>query len=487
MRKKIGFLVFLGGTAIGLYLTRLGRNVAKEATHVEQETKADIASVSEPSGASELVPQLSKPKSAQESNPGSVATNGPNVKNQQQTSNFDAYAHFQMGNYDGAVNQLRGIIKQNPNDELNRKNLATSLLALGFFRLQQKQLADAEAAFEESAKLGNTDARKALASLKLRQGQIETARELLEDLSKAGTDPENYKILVDLALSQDEIERADDLLNRMSESMAQKAAAAQQSVDPELTSFVELRRKRLEQKRNFLKTQDVLSRQGIDVSFPVPELRPSAEAVMRAIESVQSNLVQMLGPLPSHARLRAWLVPTNDFRGITDAPPWAAAVFDGYIRIPVGRSTRGGMFSSEILESLARHETTHAYMYAFCGDILPSWIGEGLAQVFEGRSPMQSQDDIRRSGRKAIQTYEPELDLPFNQASPKLISRLYARSHLLVTAMSKEGGGVIQTWQRILSGVCVQRRPLPDILQEQFSSGSVAELWAKYFGSAEAQ
>ncbi|MFZ9520262.1 MAG: tetratricopeptide repeat protein [Silvanigrellaceae bacterium] len=486
MRLKIGFLVFLGGTAIGLYVMRLGRTLATEANLAEQESTAGPSNPEKNTDTKEPKQnQAISTVSQDKSNP--TAPNLPVQKNENRVSNFDAYAHFQMGNYEGAVTQLRGIVKLRPNDELNRKNLATSLLALGFFRLQKKELADAEAAFEESAKLGNPDARKALAALKLRQGQIETARELLEDLSKSGNEPENYKILIDLALSQDEIERADDMLNRMGEAIAQKAASAQQQIDPELTTFIELRRRRLEQKRNFLKTQDVLSRQGIDVSFPQPELRSSAEAVMRAIESVQSGLVQILGPLPSHARLRAWLLPTNDFRGMTDAPPWAAAVFDGYIRIPVGRSARGGLLANEVLENLARHETTHAYMYAFCGDILPSWIGEGLAQVFEGRSAAQSQADIFRSGRKALQTYEPEMDLPFNQASPKMVSRLYWRSHLLVTAMSKDGGGVIQTWQRILSGVCVQRRPLPDILQEQYSAGSLAELWTKYFGSAEPQ
>ncbi|MEY4066777.1 MAG: hypothetical protein RIR26_2985 [Pseudomonadota bacterium] len=398
---------------------------------------------------------------------------------------FDAYAHFQMGNYEGAVNQLKAALKIQPQDALTQKNLGTALLALGFFKLQKKEVAEAEAAFEESSRLGNQDASKALARLKLRQGQIESAKELLEDLSKSGTDADSLRVLIDLALSQDEVEQADDLLNRMNEMLARPEVAKENSV-AELMLFVESRKKRLEQKKSFLRVQDAVSRQGIDVSYSAPELRPQAEAVARAIESVQSKLNQILGPLPSHARLRAWLVPTNDFNQITGAPPWAAAVFDGYIRIPVGRTSNGGTVPPAILERLAKHETTHAYMYAFCGDVLPSWIGEGLAQIFEGRDVSQSQAELfRTSGRKALQFIEPEMERPFTEAPAPLVGRLYARSHLLTAQLSREGGGISATWQRILSAVCVQRRALPDVMQEQFGANNVQDLWGRVFNSAE--
>ncbi|NBO37670.1 tetratricopeptide repeat protein [bacterium] len=402
-----------------------------------------------------------------------------------QANTFDAYAHFQMGNYEGAVAQLKGALKFRPQDELLRRNLATALLALGFYKLQKKEVSDAESSFDESARLGNPDARKALAALKLRQGQIESARELFEDLSKTGVDPDSLKILIDLALSQDELERADDLLTRMTDMLG-KPEVAQQSNISELMVFIDSRKKRLEQKKNYLRAQDVLSRQGIEVSYSSADLRPTADAVARAIESVHARLSLILGPLPAHARLRAWLVPTNDFNSLTGAPPWAAAVFDGYIRIPVGRSSNGRQVSNEILERLAQHETTHAYMYAFCGDVLPSWIGEGLAQIYEGRNVQQSQTDLLRTvGRKALFSVEPELEHPFTEAGSILVSRLYSRSHLLVNAMSREGGGVVATWQRVLSSVCIQRRSLPETLQEQFSVSSVVDLWARYFSQPE--
>jgi len=481
MRKTIAVLVLVSGTAIGTYMGLFGRqkdSVTPETGSISAQQGPAEDSLSEPTTSATPSPESQELASAKKSAAPVPLQEASNI-------HFDAYAHFQMGNYEGAVNQLRSLIKLRPADEMIRKNLATSLLALGFFKLQKKELAEAETAFEESAKLGNADARKALAALKLRQGQIEIARELLEDMSKAGSDPENYKILIDLALSQDEIERADDLLNRMNESLIRAASSTQQPINTDLTTFMDVRRKRLEQKKNFLKVQDVVSRQSIEVSYSAPELRPNAEAVARAIENVQNKLTQILGPLPAHARLRAWLVPTNDFKSVTGAPPWAAAVFDGYIRIPVGRTTNGRPFSSDILERLAQHETTHAYIYAFCGDVLPSWIGEGLAQIYEGRNISQSQSDILRSGRKALQTFEPALEQPFIQASDTSITRLYARSHLLVNAMSRDGGGVAQTWQRVLSAVCIQRRPLPEVLQEQFSGGTAGELWSKYFPAQE--
>lgn len=398
---------------------------------------------------------------------------------------FDAYAHFQMGNYEGAVSQLKAALKIQPQDTLTQRNLATALLALGFFKLQKKEVAEAEAAFEESSKLGNQDANKALARLKLRQGQIDSAKELLEDLSKSGSDADSMRVLIDLALSQDEVEQADDLLNRMNDMLTRPEIAKDNSI-AELMLFVDSRKKRLEQKKSFLRVQDAVSRQGIDVSYSSAELRPQAEAVARAIESIQSKLSQILGPLPAHARLRAWLVPTNDFNQITGAPPWAAAVFDGYIRIPVGRTSSGRTVPSAILERLAKHETTHAYMYAFCGDLLPSWMGEGLAQIFEGRDVSQSQTELfRTAGRKALQFIEPEMEQPFTEAPSQLVGRLYARSHVLTTHLSRDGGGLVPTWQRVLSAVCVQRRPLPDVLQEQFGASNIQDIWARAFHPAE--
>jgi tetratricopeptide (TPR) repeat protein len=486
MRKKAAVLFIVAGTVAGSYLalfhsSRKDQRDFESDTASLQKTETAGAPAHGPLHGTGSASELHRADNSQ--NP--TGTTSKTAEAQQHpTHNFNAYAHFQMGNYEGAVNQLRVLIKMRPNDEIIRKNLATSLLALGFFRLQKKEIAEAESAFDESAKLGNIDASKAQAALKIKQGQLEIARELLEDLSKGGADPDSYRILIDLALSQDEIERADDLLNRLSESLARTDPSGTQPTSQDILKFIELSKKRLEQKKNFLRVQDIISRQGIEVSFSSPELKQHAESVARAIESVQSKLVNLLGPLPANSKLRAWLVPTGDFKAITGAPPWAAAVFDGYMRIQVGRSSNGKPFAPEILERLAQHETTHAYIYAFCGDVLPSWISEGLAQIYEGRNISHSQSDILRTGRKALQKFDPELGQPFIQAPASSINRLYARSHLLVTAMSRDGGGVTQTWQSFLSAVCIQRRPLPDVLQDQFSVESLEELWGKYFGNS---
>lgn len=398
---------------------------------------------------------------------------------------YNAYAHFQMGNYEGAVRQLRAMMKQYPKDELIRKNLGTSLLALGIFKMQKKELVDAESALDEAGKLGNVNARKALAELKIKQGQIDNAADILEEFSGVGVDPETLRVLIDLALSQDNVERAEELLNRLSETLARQAAATHQPVSPELLEFVHLRRQRLEQKKNFLKTQETVARQGIEVSFSSPDLRPIADVVAKAIDDVQSELIQLLGPLPPHARMRAWLVPANNFRDFTGAPAWAAAVFDGYIRIPVERMGLRRHYPNEFFGKLARHEATHAYLYAFCGENIPSWIGEGLAQIFEGRSQSQSKTEIEKNGRRAMSIVEAEIERPFTQVPSELVNRLYARSHLLIQAMSKEGGGVASTWQRVLAANCLQSRPLSDVLSEQFSAASPTELWKKYFTSTE--
>jgi ABC-type uncharacterized transport system involved in gliding motility auxiliary subunit len=45
---------------------------------------------------------------------------------------------------------------------------------------------------------------------------------------------------------------------------------------------------------------------------------------------------------------------------------------------------------------LARHEMTHGYLYYHCGDRIPSWMGEGLAEKFEGRTVQNAQELLKR-------------------------------------------------------------------------------------------
>jgi tetratricopeptide (TPR) repeat protein len=234
MRKRALFLA-VAGTAAGVLMWQVFPLVSLVYNSLTAPiTSPQVVTNNSASPSNILQSNSSEPKTVEQNTNSQIETR----KSEYISEQLNAYAHFQMGNYEGAVSQLRFVLKTQPQDTNARQNLATALLALGFYKLQIKEYSEAETAFDESSRLGNTDAQKALAGLKLRQGNLGHARELLEELSKSGTDPQSLRVLIDLALSQDDLEQADDLLNRITES---EQLNGEQS---ELSQFVENRKQR---------------------------------------------------------------------------------------------------------------------------------------------------------------------------------------------------------------------------------------------------
>ncbi len=70
----------------------------------------------------------------------------------------------------------------------------------------------------------------------------------------------------------------------------------------------------------------------------------------------------------------------DDFTNILNVPSWAAAIYDGKIRIPFKYAS----LDIDELESIIRHELTHAIIHSIAGNKVPAWIHEGIAQYKDG-------------------------------------------------------------------------------------------------------
>ena len=84
------------------------------------------------------------------------------------------------------------------------------------------------------------------------------------------------------------------------------------------------------------------------------------------------------------ARFRPKSVPVvlytrEQFRDITRSPEWAAAAYDGIIRVPM----RGAGEKGEDLDRVLAHEFSHALIRSLATRNLPTWLNEGLASVLE--------------------------------------------------------------------------------------------------------
>jgi Tfp pilus assembly protein PilF len=114
------------------------------------------------------------------------------------------------------------------------------------------------------------------------------------------------------------------------------------------------------------------------ILFEGPADQPLASRVSELLESVYWQVGGALGLYPTDA-LTVVLYSKEQFRDITQSPSWAAAAYDGRIRVPVG-----GRIDEKTLRRVLAHELTHAIVHSVAPRGVPKWLDEGLAQLMEG-------------------------------------------------------------------------------------------------------
>ena len=109
---------------------------------------------------------------------------------------------------------------------------------------------------------------------------------------------------------------------------------------------------------------------------------PANDALARRIvEMLEAAYVRVGGALTAYPQqpVDVVLYTQQQFRDVTRMPSWAAAAYDGRIRI----NTRGIDERAADLESVLTHEFVHAVVAMLGGPNVPAWLHEGLATVFE--------------------------------------------------------------------------------------------------------
>ena len=113
------------------------------------------------------------------------------------------------------------------------------------------------------------------------------------------------------------------------------------------------------------------------VMFEGPEQQEVASRVSDTLDAAYARVGQALGAYPPQA-VTAILYTKEQFRDITKSPSWAAAAYDGRIRIPV----LGALAKPAELDRVVTHEYTHAVVQQLYPGI-PFWMNEGLATYME--------------------------------------------------------------------------------------------------------
>lgn len=113
------------------------------------------------------------------------------------------------------------------------------------------------------------------------------------------------------------------------------------------------------------------------VLFEGPQQQDIADHVTSTLENAYVRVGAALGAYPPET-ITAILYTREQFHDITKSPAWAAAEYDGRIKIPV----MGALKNPAELDRIVTHEFTHAVVHQVYPGV-PQWLNEGLATFME--------------------------------------------------------------------------------------------------------
>jgi hypothetical protein len=169
------------------------------------------------------------------------------------------------------------------------------------------------------------------------------------------------------------------------------------------------------------------------VQFEGAEDASMAAQALDSLNKAYWRITDVFGIIPQ-ASIPVVLYSEAQFEDITRSPKWAAAAFDGVIRVPMAGAGEKG----EDLDRVLAHEFTHALIRSIATRGLPTWLNEGLATVLE-------QDGIEWAA-KATDNFKrlpllATLSSPFGKLSGADAQVAYAASTLAAKRLLDEAGG----------------------------------------------
>lgn len=280
----------------------------------------------------------------------------------------------ESGRLDEAVRVLEDALKASPDDETIRKNLGRCAANLGVQLLEKGDAASAEQATRRARDLLPSDpvVRLNLAACLDERGYPVRAAVEVRKAVELGSE---------VALAHDRLGTVLYREGRLEDAAAEWKKAAE--LAPDNAGIAE----RLARAVASVAAEAKLTSQTsahFEVRFDLAHDAVLASKVLQAMEEAHGVVgadLQHFG----QERLVVVLLPDDEFRELTGAHGWVAGLYDGRIRLPVKDA---GQHEPEVL-ARARHEYVHSVL-ASLGSRAPSWLHEGLAQVFEGRSVAQA-------------------------------------------------------------------------------------------------
>ncbi len=169
------------------------------------------------------------------------------------------------------------------------------------------------------------------------------------------------------------------------------------------------------------------------VAFEGPEDADMASQALESLNRAYWRISDVFGVFPPKS-VPVVLYSGEQFRDITRSPQWAAAAFDGTIRVPM----RGAGEKGEDLDRVLAHEFAHALIRSLATRSLPTWLNEGLASALESDSLAWADTRIAKAQRVPSLT---SLSGSFSKLSGADAQVAYATSALAARRLLDEAGG----------------------------------------------
>jgi tetratricopeptide (TPR) repeat protein len=193
------------------------------------------------------------------------------------------------------------------------------------------------------------------------------------------------------------------------------------------------------------------------VLFEGPADDELARRAVDVLESAYWRVGTALYTFPDHV-ITVVLYTEEQFHDTTRSPSWAAAAYDGRIRIPM----RGALDQAPgELERVLTHELTHAMIRAIAPRGVPTWLNEGLAVMFEPEGSQWASGTLAASNARIALD---KLAGSFDNLSGTQARVAYAESGEAARRLFDEigGAGVVALLQDIARGV-----PLAEAFQRR--------------------
>jgi len=182
-----------------------------------------------------------------------------------------------------------------------------------------------------------------------------------------------------------------------------------------------------------------------------------AADVLTVAEAAHARIGGILSAFVTR-RIAVVLYTPEEFAAVTRLPDWAAGLYDGRIKLPLGGRTN---VSSDDLARVLDHEVVHAIVAATAGPTVPAWLNEGLATALEPGGVAWAESFDTAPATRAF----PTLARGFRALMPPEARLAYAQSTRAVKQLiDRHGPGRMGALLRTMG----EGLPLAEAFQEAF-------------------